>query len=237
MLMNCGDGRLPRPSIGSWVTYGLGSENQNLPGFIAMCPGGYPIVATQNWRVGLPARRLPGHLHRHPAHRHREADREHPEPLRLPPAEQRRQLDLVQRLNERHLGSPAARRRSSRPASSRSSWPTACRPRRPTPSTSAASRKSIRELYGPGAARPAAADHPPAARARRPLRAGLARRRPAVGQPRRPRKAATASWPASATRPIAAFLTDLKQRGLLDSTLVIWGGEFGRTPVGRAAGS
>src|SRR5262245_14610306 len=46
MLMNCGDGRLPRPSMGSWVTYGLGSENQNLPGFIAMCPGGYPIVGT-----------------------------------------------------------------------------------------------------------------------------------------------------------------------------------------------
>src|SRR6516162_1323351 len=48
LLMNCGDGRLPRPSMGAWVTYGLGSENQNLPGFIAMCPGGYPIVATQN---------------------------------------------------------------------------------------------------------------------------------------------------------------------------------------------
>ena len=65
MLMNCGDGRLPRPSIGSWVTYGLGTENQNLPGFIAMCPGGYPIVATQNWRVGVSARRVPGHVHRH----------------------------------------------------------------------------------------------------------------------------------------------------------------------------
>ena len=56
MLMNCGDGRLQRPSMGSWITYGLGSENQNLPGFIAMCPGGYPIVATQNWRSAF----LPG---------------------------------------------------------------------------------------------------------------------------------------------------------------------------------
>src|SRR5262249_39291747 len=43
MLMNCGEARLIRPSMGSWVTYGLGSENQNLPGFIAMCPCGYPI--------------------------------------------------------------------------------------------------------------------------------------------------------------------------------------------------
>src|SRR5437870_69249 len=56
MLMNCGDGRLPRPSFGSWITYGLGSENQNLPGFIAMCPGGYPVTATHNWRSAF----LPG---------------------------------------------------------------------------------------------------------------------------------------------------------------------------------
>ena len=45
MLMNCGDARLPRPSLGSWLTYGLGTENQNLPGFIAMCPGGYPMLS------------------------------------------------------------------------------------------------------------------------------------------------------------------------------------------------
>ncbi len=56
MLMNCGESRQPRPSMGSWVTYGLGSENQNLPGFIAMCPGGYPITSTQNWRSAF----LPG---------------------------------------------------------------------------------------------------------------------------------------------------------------------------------
>src|SRR6516164_9280250 len=48
LLMNCGEARLIRPSLGSWITYGLGSENQNLPGFIAMCPGGYPIQETQN---------------------------------------------------------------------------------------------------------------------------------------------------------------------------------------------
>jgi hypothetical protein len=50
LLMNCGDGRLVRPSAGAWVTYGLGTENQNLPGFVAMCPGGYPISGTANWR-------------------------------------------------------------------------------------------------------------------------------------------------------------------------------------------
>ncbi len=51
MLMNCGEARLIRPSMGSWLTYGLGTENQNLPGFIAMCPGGYPI---RNRRIGRP---------------------------------------------------------------------------------------------------------------------------------------------------------------------------------------
>ena len=48
--MNCGEARLPRPSMGSWLTYGLGSENQNLPGFVAMCPGGLPIQGAQNWQ-------------------------------------------------------------------------------------------------------------------------------------------------------------------------------------------
>src|ERR1051325_4504668 len=43
LLMNCGEARLTRPSMGSWITYGLGTQNQNLPGFISMCPGGYPI--------------------------------------------------------------------------------------------------------------------------------------------------------------------------------------------------
>ena len=56
LLMNCGNARLIRPSMGSWLTYGLGTENQNLPAFIAMCPGGYPIQESQNWQAGF----LPG---------------------------------------------------------------------------------------------------------------------------------------------------------------------------------
>src|SRR5204863_4947360 len=53
LLMNCGEARLIRPSMGSWITYGLGTENQNLPGFIVMCPGGYPIQESQNWQAGF----------------------------------------------------------------------------------------------------------------------------------------------------------------------------------------
>ncbi len=68
LLMNCGEPRLIRPSMGSWLTYGLGTENQNLPGFIAMCPGGYPIQESQNWQAGFLPGVYPGHVHRHQAH-------------------------------------------------------------------------------------------------------------------------------------------------------------------------
>src|SRR5437016_7334147 len=50
LLMNTGEPRQIRPSLGSWVTYGLGTENQNLPGFVAMCPGGFPLLEAQNWQ-------------------------------------------------------------------------------------------------------------------------------------------------------------------------------------------
>ena len=56
MLMNCGDAVQSRPSLGAWTTYGLGTENSNLPGFIVMCPGGYPIKDADNWQSGF----LPG---------------------------------------------------------------------------------------------------------------------------------------------------------------------------------
>ena len=58
MLMNCGDSVQARPSVGSWVLYGLGTENRSLPGFIALCPGGYPIKDVANWQSGF----LPGNF-------------------------------------------------------------------------------------------------------------------------------------------------------------------------------
>src|ERR1044071_4511929 len=100
--MNCGDGRQPRPSLGSWVTYGLGSENRNLPGFIVMCPGGYPIVTTQNWRSAF----LPGvYQGTYVDSKHTSPDKliEHIRNSELSPVRQREQLDLVRRLNELHV--------------------------------------------------------------------------------------------------------------------------------------
>src|SRR6187402_379146 len=101
MLLNCGDARLPRPSLGSWVTYGLGSENQNLPGFIAMCPGGYPIQESQNWQSGF----LPGiYQGNYINSAHTDIDQliEHIQNTATSRSEQRAQLDLLQQLNARH---------------------------------------------------------------------------------------------------------------------------------------
>jgi hypothetical protein len=106
MLMNCGESRLVRPSMGSWVTYGLGTENQNLPGFVAMCPGGYPIKETQNWQAAF----LPGvYQGTHVDTRYTEVEkllaniRNHSIGL----GEQRKQLDLVRELNRRHADARA----------------------------------------------------------------------------------------------------------------------------------
>ncbi len=104
MLMNCGDSVLPRPSVGAWVLYGMGSENQNLPGFIAMCPNGYPIKDTENWQSGF----LPGvYQGTFIDSQYRQLDRLI-ENIRSPHATtsmQRRQLDLLGALNAEHRSS------------------------------------------------------------------------------------------------------------------------------------
>src|SRR3954470_10308155 len=106
LLMNCGEARLPRPSMGSWVTYGLGTVNQNLPGFISMCPGGYPIQESQNWQSAF----LPGiYQGTYINTQHQEIEKliEHIKNKTVSMPEQRQQLDLLHELNEQH-----ARRRA-----------------------------------------------------------------------------------------------------------------------------
>ncbi|MBI3837264.1 MAG: DUF1501 domain-containing protein [Planctomycetia bacterium] len=228
MLMNCGDGRLPRPSFGSWVTYGLGSENQNLPGFIAMCPGGYPIVATQNWRAAF----LPG------AYQGTYIDTKQTEIEKLienirndatSPADQRKQLDFVRRLNQRHL---EARQNDAQLESRIQSFELAYRMQGEAAEAFDINREPqvIRDLYGSGL------QGRQLLITRRLLERGVrfVQVWSGAGQPwdnhdnleKQHRQLAT-DW----DQPIAAFLTDLKARGLLESTLVMWGGEFGRTPV------
>ncbi|MDA1051816.1 MAG: DUF1501 domain-containing protein [Planctomycetota bacterium] len=228
MLMNCGDGRLPRPSFGAWATYGLGSENQNLPGFIAMCPGGYPIVATQNWRSAF----LPG------VYQGTYIDTQHTEIEKLianirndqiPLTQQRKQLDLVRRLNEQHL----RQRNGGAELESRiQSFELAYRMQSEAADAFDITRetKATLDMYGEGThARQLLIT-------RRLIERGVrfVQVWSGGGQPwdnhnnlaAEHRKLA-GQW----DQPIAAFLTDLKQRGLFDETLVQWCGEFGRTPV------
>jgi len=101
LLMNCGEARLIRPSLGSWVTYGLGTENQNLPGFIAMCPGGYPIQESQNWQAGFLPSVFQG-TYIDTQHTRIEKLIENIQNTSTSMPEQRAQLDLLKELNERH---------------------------------------------------------------------------------------------------------------------------------------
>ena len=228
MLMNCGDARLDRPSMGSWLTYGLGSDNQNLPGFVVMCPGGYPIVSTKNWRSSF----LPGtYQGTYVDTKNTEVDKliANIRNTRLSAAEQRRQLDLVARLNESHL---RARAGDAQLEARIQSFELAFRMQTEAADVFDFNQEpaSIRQLYGEGTnARQLII-------ARRLLERGVrfVQVWSGAGQPwdnhadlEKTHRALAHDW----DQPIAAFLTDLKQRGLLETTLVLWGGEFGRTPV------
>src|SRR5260221_8751649 len=101
MLMNCGDSVQARPSFGAWTLYGLGTENQNLPGFVAMCPGGMPIKDSENWQAGF----LPGAFQGafvDPQFREVEKLIENIRSPHATASMQQRQLALLRDLNTRH---------------------------------------------------------------------------------------------------------------------------------------
>jgi hypothetical protein len=228
LLMNCGEARLIRPSVGSWLTYGLGTLNQNLPGFVVMCPGGYPIQESQNWQAGF----LPG-VYQGTYLDTKNTDIEkliqHVKSHYASLAEQRQQLDLLLALNERH----AQKRRQEAQLEARlQSFELAYRMQ--TEATDAfditKEPPSIRDLYGPGVVARSILI------ARRLVERGVrfVQVWHGEGQPwdshddlevnhRRLAK--------ECDQAIGALLKDLKQRGLLEETLVLWGGEFGRTPT------
>jgi hypothetical protein len=228
LLMNCGEARQIRPSLGSWVTYGLGSENQNMPGFITMCPGGYPIQESQNWQAGF----LPG------VFQGTYIDTKHVEVEKLienirnrteTPREQRDQLDLLSRLNAEH------QRRRSADAQLEArvqSFELAFRMQMDAADAFDISREpqSIRDMYGEGTqARQILI-------ARRLIERGVrfVQVWHGEGQPWDNHDDIEVNHRRLAgqcDQAIGALLKDLKQRGLLDETLVIWGGEFGRTPT------
>jgi hypothetical protein len=227
MLMNCGEGNLARPSMGSWISYGLGSENENLPAYVSMCPGGMPIKRAENWRSAfLPGAYQGTYLDTSIQELERMIENLRNSSARDP--RQVRQLDFLRSVNARHLSENQydpqleARIRSFELAY-----------RMQTEATDAfdisKEPESIRQMYGPGNyARQCIM-------ARRLLERGVrfVQLWHGNGQP----------WDShddiedhrglagQCDQAIGAFLTDLKMRGLLDETLVLWGGEFGRTPV------
>jgi hypothetical protein len=228
MLMNCGDARQVRPSMGSWVLYGLGTENQNLPGFISMCPGGYPIQETQNWQSGF----LPGVLagtYIDPTNRDLDKLIENVRNHYTLPKEQREQLDLVQRLNKKHL---EKRAHDSALEARIQSFELAYRMQSEASDAFDTEKEpqNIKEMYGEGNfARQCLI-------ARRLAERGVrfVQLYHGAGQPWDSHDdiaIAHRNLANECDKPIAALLTDLKQRGMLEDTLVIWGGEFGRTPT------
>lgn len=228
MLMNSGDQRLVRPSLGSWLNWGMGSENHNLPGFVALCPGGLPVGGTNNWRSAF----LPG------VYQGALIDTSKTDPRELIPnienteleePEQRRQFSFLQRLNQRHLDSrPQDAALEARIQSFELAY------RMQTEATEAfdiaREPKHIQEMYGEGP------QNRQLLMARRLVERGVrfVQVWHGKGQPWDSHNKIESSHrnvAAQCDQGLGALLTDLEQRGLLDETLVVCSGEFGRTPT------
>jgi hypothetical protein len=228
LLMNCGDSRLVRPSLGSWVTYGLGTENQNLPGFIAMVPGGYPILETQNWQGAF----LPGvYQGTYINTKHTEIDKliENVRNAKLPLPAQRRQLDVLAELNKRHL-----EQRGQDPALEARihNYELAYRMQMEAADAFDVTKetKEVLDAYGPGVqARQMLI-------ARRLVERGVRHIQlwHGPGQPWDNHDDLEVNHRRLAgeqDKAIGALIADLKRLGLFEETLIVWGGEFGRTPT------
>jgi len=224
IMMNTGS-RLVRPSVGSWVLYGLGSENQNMPGYISLRPGGAPPGGTANWQSAF----LPGIYQGVSINTKVPTLNMLIENIRnpvTPLAEQRRQLDLVHKLNEIHsqdLQKDAqleARLEAYEMEFKMQTEATDAFDLNKEPA-------AMRELYG------RSSQGNQLLIARRLIERGVRFVQVWAGgwdhhqdlEERLPERAKDID------QPLAAFIKDLKQRGLFDETLIVWGGEFGRKPT------
>ena len=231
LMMNCGDKMPGRPSMGSWVTYGLGSENRNLPGYVVLCPG-LPVIGPQLWTSSfLPAVYQGTYI----PNNERKVDQlvQYIRNKDLKTEDQRRQLDLLSKLNQLEI-----QRDGDDPQleASIQSAEIAYRMQTEAPEVFDISKETeaTRARYGDGDFGRGCL------MARRLVEKGV--RMVQVyhgnGQPWDNhddilihRKLAN-----EADGPIAALLEDLKASGMFNETLVIIGGEFGRTPVVEVSG-
>lgn len=232
LLMHSGNQQPIRPTMGSWVSYGLGSESQSLPAFVVLAPG-HPVVGPQLWSNSF----LPG-MHQGMGVDTRDlrldrlvANLKHPS---LDRAQQRKQLDLLQELNRMH--------REQRPEdtaldSQIQALETAFTMQRDGAEAFDLRREpqAIRSLYGDSVFGQSCL------LARRLAERGvrfiqvyyLADKSNQPWDTHQDNDKRHQSLCADSDRATAALLLDLKQRGLLDDTLVVWGGEFGRTPYAQ----
>ena len=228
LLMNNGTMTERVPSMGSWLSYGLGNENANLPSYVVLCPG-RPVRFSILWTSAfLPAEHQGVYIN------HSNLDPRQMIPwlhnARTPAERQRRQLDLIQELNEAHL---AARGGADTALNGRiRAMETAYRMQSAATDAFDIGREPerVREMYGTSHFSNGCL------MARRLVERGV--RFVQVyygnGQPwdtHSKHDTQTRKLAADIDRPIAALIGDLKQRGMLDDTLIVWGGEFGRTPV------
>lgn len=231
--MNTGKTFIGRPSLGSWCVYGLGTENQNLPGYVVILDQrGGPISGQPNWSSGFMPANYQGTLFRPtgdpildlrgPTHLTREAQRD--------------QIDLLQKLNADHL---AQRKGGEELAARISSYELAYRMQVEAPEAVDLTQETEATLhmYGVGQ-QPTDEFGRNCLVARRLIERGVRFVQLYSGGGH-----LEETWDAHESieknhgrhgaevdQPIAALLTDLEQRGLLEETLVIWGGEFGRMP-------
>lgn len=228
MMMNCGTNLVGRPCMGSWVTYGLGSESQNLPGFVVLTSSSGKGIegGASNWSNGF----LPSN-YRGVTFRNTGDPLLH---LSNPPGvsaeSQRLRLDAIRDLNQHQFGRTGDVEIAARIAS----YELAFRMQSAGPELLDFSKESAstREMYGIDGD------------TTRPFGVNCLLARRMVERGVRFIQLYHSTWDDHSDlnanlkkncdmtdRPTAALLNDLKQRGLLDSTLVIWGGEFGRTPM------
>jgi hypothetical protein len=231
LMMNSGEMQPTRPSMGSWLLYGLGTENQNLPGFVVLCPG-KPVVGPQLWSNSF----LPG------VYQGTHINNSNLDPTRvidyirngtLTPRAQREQLDLLKAMNEQHLALHGGT--DSALEARIESLEMAFRMQFEAQDVFDLNREPlrIRESYGNSPFANACLT------ARRLVERGvrMVQIYTGDGQPWDDHGdiANHATHARLTDQPTAALLQDLKARGLLEDTLILWGGEFGRTPASEGS--
>jgi len=229
-MIHTGNDNLLRPSVGSWVSYGLGTENQNLPAFVSVTPPAGHGGARNYGSSFLPAHHQATTLG-HSSSKTADATIEYLQNADIKPADQQRQLEMLNRINQKHL----TKTRDPQIDGVIRSYEMAAKMQGIAPELIDISNesKSVRELYGMDRKETTDFAHR-CLLARRFCEAGV--RYVQVSTPyiwdqhgglvKGHTKNALA-----VDQPISALLTDLKQRGMLEDTLVVWGTEFGRTPV------